>query len=235
MLVEVGLFQGGDMAVGAWLEAGLVALRELGPGWYFLAMAVLPLPLAWFTIPAGEVYAAQLTTLGVIGAALAAVALQLTLSYGVARYVFGPALGGLLKGIGFAMPKVTPENALSVALLVRLTPGPPMILGSCALAIAEVPFRLYLSVSWLVTVPWVVGGVVVGKGILSGNLKMAAAGAAVLAIAVVVVRFVRRKRARATVGANETVSANEDVRSGRVAGALGEPRRDVGYVSKMRE
>ena len=207
-------------------------MRELGPGWYFLAMAVIPLPLAWFTIPAGEVYAAQLTTIGVIGAALAAVALQLTLSYGVARYAFGPALGGLLKGKGFTVPKVTPENALSVALLVRLTPGPPMILGSCALAIAEVPFRLYLLVSWLVTVPWVVGGVVMGKGVLSGNLKMAAAGAAVLAIAVIVVQSVRRKRAGAAVGANETVSADEVVRSEEVAGAGGEPRRDAGYVYK---
>ncbi len=187
---------GRDWPVRAGIEAGLAAVRAAGPGWYFAAMAVVPLPLAWFTVPAGEAFAAQLTLGGVIAAALAAVGVQLALSYAVARYALRPAIERLVRRRGFAVPRVTTENAGSVALLVRLTPGPPMILGSCVLAVAEVPFLLYLVVSWLVTVPWVVGGVVLGRGILSGNVQAVAVGIGVLVAAVFATRWLRRRRAR---------------------------------------
>ncbi len=161
-------------------------------------MAVLPLPLAWFTVPAGEAFAAQLTLGGVIAAALAAVAVQLSLSYALARFALRTVIEILIRRRGLGVPRVTPANALSVALLVRLTPGPPMFLGSCVLAVAEMPFGQYLIVSWLVALPWVIGGVVLGRGALAGDFRLLVAGAGLLVAAAVAVRWARRQIATHT-------------------------------------
>jgi uncharacterized membrane protein YdjX (TVP38/TMEM64 family) len=175
------------------VEPVIAAVRAAGPGWYFLAMAVLPLPLAWFTVPSGEAFAAQLTLGGVILAGAAAVAVQLTLSYWLARYALRPLAGRLVRRRGLEVPRVTPANALSIALLVRLTPGPPMFLGSCVLAMAEMRFGLYLIVSWLVALPWVCAGVILGRGLLQGNFTLAATGVGVLLAAGIATRLIRRR------------------------------------------
>lgn len=180
---------------GEMVDTLLSRVRAAGPVAYFSAMAVLPVPLAWFTVPAGELFAARLTLPGVVAVALAAVAVQLTLNYVVARHGLRPVVERLIRRRGYTVPRVTAQNALSVALLVRLTPGPPMFLGSCILAVAETPFRLYLIVSWLVAVPWVIGGVVLGQGLMGGDVKLMAWGIGVLGAVVVGVRLWRRRRA----------------------------------------
>lgn len=176
-----------------WIEVGFEAIRAAGAGWYFMAMALLPLPLAWFTIPAGEAFAGQLTLSGVVVAAAVAVALQLALSYGVARYALRPVVERMVRRRGLTVPRVTAGNALEVLLLVRLTPGPPMIVGTCILAIAETPFRLYLLVSWLAAMPWVVAGVVLGRGLLQGNFGLVASGVGLVVATGLVVRWWRHR------------------------------------------
>ena len=201
-----GAWAGGviGLAVGALLLVGLsprVAvdpviawLRVAGPGWYFLAMALVPLPLAAFTVPAGEAFAGQLTLGGVVAAGAGAVAVQQALSYWVARYMLRPAVAHWLLRRGQAVPRVTRENALNVALLVRLTPGPPMILGSCVLALAETPFGVYLAVSWLVALPWVCAGVILGRGFFAGDAALAAAGISLVAAVMLAARWLRRRK-----------------------------------------
>ena len=157
-------------------------------------MAVLPIPLSWFTIPAGGAFAEQLSLPGVIAAALAAVAVQITLCYWAARKFLRPWAEAWLKRTGWAIPRVARDDALSVILLVRLTPGPPLSVGCFLLGLAEVPFGIYLVASWLLTVPWVVGGVVFGRGVLNANLQLIAVGVAVLLAAVFVVRVLRRRQ-----------------------------------------
>ena len=61
------------------------------------------------------------------------------------------------------------------------------------LGVAEVPFRLYMIVSWLCMAPWAVGAIVLGQGILNGNFKLVAAGLAVLVAAAIAVQWIRRK------------------------------------------
>lgn len=192
-LAGLGLWLGGtDLRAGA--DAGIAAVRAAGPLGYFGAMALIPLPLAWFTVPAGEAFAAQLTLPGVIAAGAGAVAVQQALAYWVTRYFLRPAIARILLRRGHTIPQVTRDNALGVALLVRLTPGPPMIVGSCVLALAGTPFRLYLLVSWLVALPWVVAGVMLGRGLFQGNVTLVATGGALLAAAVIAARLWRRRK-----------------------------------------
>lgn len=183
-----------DAAPAALLKDVLATIRATGPWAFFAAMALVPLPLIWFTVPAGEAFAPQLTLPGVIAAASIAVAVQQALSYAIARYALRPVVERLIQRRGWKVPRVTAANALGVALLVRLTPGPPMILGSCLLALAEAPFRLYLVVSWLVALPWVCAGVILGHGILQGRLAPALTGFSVLVAAVIAARLLRRSR-----------------------------------------
>jgi len=168
-------------------------VQEAGPVAYFGTMALVPLPLAWFTVPAGELFGAQLTLTGVIMAAMGAVVVQLSLSYVVACYVLRPVVTRLLRMREYEVPRVTRENASSVVLLVRLLPGPPMILGSCLLALAETPFGIYLVLSSLVALPWVCAGVILGHGILGGHFTQAATGAMLVAALVIVVQLIKRR------------------------------------------
>ena len=183
----------------ALVDRGMALIRSGGPWVYFTAMATLPAvgaPLLAFTVPAGEAFAAQMTLPGVVAATLVAIAVNITLTYWVAHRALRPLVEGLIRRYGYTVPKVTKENALSVTLVVRLTPGPPFFLQGCVLALAEVPFRLYLLVSWLCVLPWAIGAVVLGRGIMNGNFKTAGYGFGVLVIAIVAVQLLRKRFAK---------------------------------------
>jgi uncharacterized membrane protein YdjX (TVP38/TMEM64 family) len=122
-----------------------------------------------------------------------AIAFNLAFTYYLARYALRPILSKVVKRYGYSIPSVTPENALSISLTLRLTPGPPFALQSYILGLAEVPFRLYMVVSWLCILPWAVGAIVVGKGVFNGNFLLISYGVGVIAVATFVVNIVRKK------------------------------------------
>jgi uncharacterized membrane protein YdjX (TVP38/TMEM64 family) len=82
-----------------------------------------------------------------------------------------------------------------VAITIRLTPGPPFFMQGYLLGLAEVPFRTYMIVSWLCILPWAIGAIVLGKGILNGNFKLVLYGMGVIVVAVVVVKAIRKRYA----------------------------------------
>jgi len=181
------------------VDQGIGVIRAAGPVVFFAAMAVLPAvgaPLMAFTLSAGEAFGAQLTMPGVIVTAMAMIALNLAFTYWLARFALRPWLTNLVNRYGYKVPSITKQNALSVALVVRLTPGPPFFLQGYLLGLAEVPFKLYMLVSWLCVLPWAVGAIIMGRGILNGNFKVAATGMGVLVVAVVLVQVVRKKYAK---------------------------------------
>lgn len=173
----------------------MTAIRDAGPVVFFLAMLLLPaagVPMLAFTIPAGEAFAPQLGLGGVVALTLVILALNLALTYWLARYALRPILIGLMKRYGYSVPRVTPENALTAVLVVRLT-GSPYAVQGYILGLAETPFKIYMIASWLCVLPWAAGAVVLGQGILNGNFKLVGAGLAVLAIAIVAVQVLRKK------------------------------------------
>lgn len=195
-LAVLALALGALPAVRAAIEMGIAWIRGVGPVAFFTAMALLPAPLAWYTVPAGEAFAPSLGLPGVIAAALAAIAVQIALCYAAGRFGCLPLLRRWLEARGHRVPEVTADNALLVVLLVRLVPGPPLSLQCFLLGLARVPFRTYMIASWLITVPWVIGGVVLGRGLLQGNLPLLAMGAGILVAAACAVLLARRRFAR---------------------------------------
>lgn len=182
------------------VAAGTMALiRDAGPWAFFAAMTVLPafgVPMLAFTVPAGEAFRVQLGLGVVIALALTAIALNLAFGYWLARYALRPLLSRLLERYGYSVPRVTAGNAMSVTLLVRLTPGPPYALQAWILGCAEVPFRLYMILSWLAVLPYAIAGIVLGEGLFNGNFKVAAAGFGLLVAAGVGVNWLRKKYLR---------------------------------------
>jgi uncharacterized membrane protein YdjX (TVP38/TMEM64 family) len=193
-VVAVLVLRGVDLK--ALSERGMSLIRSAGPVAFFSAMTILPafgVPMIAFTVPAGEAFSGQMGLGGVIAASLVSIALNLALGYWVARFAFRPVLAGILKRYGYTVPRITPENALNVLLLVRLTPGPPYALQACLLGVAEAPFRLYMIISWLAVMPWALGGIILGQGIFRGNFKVVVFGLGLLIAAAAAVHWVRRK------------------------------------------
>jgi uncharacterized membrane protein YdjX (TVP38/TMEM64 family) len=177
-------------------EQVLGVVRGTGPWAFFAATAVLPAvgaPLSLFTLTAGELFAPQMTMAGVIAATILAIGVNLALTYWLARYALRPLLSKALEHYGYRVPRVTPANALGVALALRLTPGPPFFVQSYILGMAEVPFRLYMTVSWICILPWAIGAIVLGKGIFNGNFRLVLYGIGLIVVAVVLVKAIRRR------------------------------------------
>ena len=180
------------------VERGMGVVRNAGPWAFFAGIALLPAvgaPLLAFTVTAGEAFSPLMTMPGVIAATMAAIAANLALTYWLARYALRPFLTGLSARYGYTVPRVSAENALSVALVVRLTPGPPFFMQSYLLGLAEVPFRMYMIVSWLCILPWSVGAIVLGKGVFKGDFKMVGVGVGVLVAAAAFVHWLRKRYA----------------------------------------
>jgi uncharacterized membrane protein YdjX (TVP38/TMEM64 family) len=179
-------------------ERGVAVIRSVGPWAFFAGCAVLPAfaaPLSIFTITAGEVFAPMMTLGGVIAATMAAIAVNLALTYWLARYALRPLLSRIAERYDYKIPRVTRENALSVAIAIRLTPGPPFFMQGYLLGLAEVPFRTYMAVSWICILPWAVGAIVLGKGIFNGNFKLALWGMGLIVVATVAIQAIRKRYA----------------------------------------
>ena len=183
------------MHVRALGDQAMARARSVGPVAFFSAAAVLPAvgaPLTAFTILSGELFAPSMTLPGVIAAMFAAIAVNLALTYWLARYALRPVLSRLTGRYGYTVPRVTRANALTVILALRLTPGTPFAVQSYILGLAEAPFGTYFLASWLCQIPWHAGCIIMGKGILNGNFKAALAGFGLLVVATLLLGRLRK-------------------------------------------
>lgn len=161
------------------LEAGSGAIswvRSLGAGWFFAAFALLPaigFPVSAFAFSAGPLFGPVLGLPAVLALAGLSMAVSMTISYGLARYVLRPWVMRLLGFMGYAVPVVPPEKRRMLTVLVRITPGPPYVFQSFLLGLAEVPFGLYLAVSWVISTANVSLVIVFGDALAQGKGKVA--------------------------------------------------------------
>jgi len=179
----------------AFIDQAMVIIRSAGPWVFFGAMAVLPafgFPLLGFAIPAGPAFGAQMGTVGVLAAYGAALAINLALTYWLARYAVRPLVGRLLIRAGYKIPQFKPSEHLAVTLLVRITVGPPYFVQSYLLGLGNVAFFAYMWVSWIIMMLYAVGIVVFGEAIIHGKSGMAATGVSLLVAVGIIVHLARR-------------------------------------------
>lgn len=181
-----------------WLKAGTALIQRAGPGAFFSGMAVLPCcgaPIMAFYLTASA-FKATLGLGGVLAATGAALAVNIALTYWLARHWLRPWLEKLVARLGHKIPHVPPEDHFEFTLLLRILPGPPFFLQSYLLGLAEVPFWLYFAISWVVVMAMASGVIVFSDAILQGRGREALLGGSLIIAVALVVHMLRKHYAK---------------------------------------
>lgn len=179
-----------------WL---LAWVRKLGPWPFFTLMALLPAvgaPLSLFTLTVGPLFAPALGLPVVIILALVSVAVNLVLTYVLARWLLRPWMERLCGWLGFNIPEVAEADHRSLVILVRVTPGTPHALQNYLLGMAKIPFATYFFISWLVASLYACAFIVFGDALAHGKGKGVLLGVSLFVALTVGVKFLRKKLAR---------------------------------------
>ncbi len=175
LLVAAGLIARG-YDIKSMIQQGLALIRDAGPVVFFTAMALLPaagVPLTFFTLTAGSVFSPQLGAPVVIALALAAITVNMAMSYFLAHRAFRPALEALVRRLGYKLPSVGSSDVNDLIVLLRVTPGVPFPVQNYLLGLAAVPFGRFLLISALIQLP--INGAIIlfGDALLSGRGRIA--------------------------------------------------------------
>jgi uncharacterized membrane protein YdjX (TVP38/TMEM64 family) len=146
-------------------EAVLAWKRSASPPLFFAAMAILPalgLPLTPFYIVAGATFGVPIGLMG----SMIALAVNLTLSYFIARSIPQAWLEGVLSRFGTKLPAFDETSgAIRFSVLVKLTPGVPMLLKNYLLGLSGVPFKVYLLTSLVTALLYAVPLMILGNSL----------------------------------------------------------------------
>jgi len=128
----------------------LARVAAAGPVVFFGAMAVLPavgVPNSPFALAAGPVFGERLGLPLVTLLGLAAITVNLSLTYWLARRWLRPVCARLLARFGYRLPEVDTGDVTDLIVLIRVTPVLPFFVQNYLLGLADVPFVRYLIVS----------------------------------------------------------------------------------------
>ena len=142
ILATVIAAAGRGVEIKSWLEAGVFRLRAAGPWAFFAGMALLPavgFPLMPFTFAAGPVFGPTMGVGPVIACALAAVVVNVALSYWLATRALRPLVSRLATWLGYRLPEAGARSAWQVTTIVRLAPGLPFFMQSYLLGLVRTP------------------------------------------------------------------------------------------------
>jgi uncharacterized membrane protein YdjX (TVP38/TMEM64 family) len=177
----------------------LAQVRGLGPWPFFTLMALLPAvgaPISLFTLTAGPLFASALGLPVVLLLALVSVAVNLALSYVLARWLLRPWVERLCAWLGVSIPAVSEADHRALVILVRVTPGTPYVLQSYLLGMAKIPMAVYFVISWVVASLYACAFIVFGDALAHGKGRGVLLGVSLLVALGVGVKFLRKKLTR---------------------------------------
>ena len=122
------------------------ALEANNPWVFFLAMATLPalgFPISVCYIYAGISFEPTVA----ITACIAALTINLSSGYLITHSIFKKPIEAFLARKNWTVPKLSGQNQLRFAFLMRTVPGPPFFIQNLLLTLAGIPFWTYLWLS----------------------------------------------------------------------------------------
>ncbi len=185
--------------VHTWMNRGLGWVRGVGPVTFFGLMAVLPglgCPLTIFTLSAGPVFGPVMGLPMVIALASLSLAINLSLTYWLARWALRPWVERLCNWLGYRLPVVPPEDHLGLVILVRVTPGSPFVLQNYLLGISGISFGIYFLISWVVSTLYACAFILFGNALIEGKGKLVLVAVSLLVALTVAVKLVRKHYAK---------------------------------------
>lgn len=182
----------------AWVDEGVIRLRDAGPAVFFLGMALLPVvgfPLMPFTFAAGPVFGPTMGVGTVIACAVLAVAINVTLSYWLAARALRPLVARLADRYGYRLPAGMPSGAWQITTIVRVAPVLSFSMQSYLLGLARVPFIPYLVMSTLVPAAYLTAIILGGDALWQGRVGLLLVAAGLLGFTGAVVHLLQRHQA----------------------------------------
>jgi uncharacterized membrane protein YdjX (TVP38/TMEM64 family) len=176
-------------------NAVILQLREAGPVVFFLAMAVLPslgVPLMPFTLAAGPAFGPGMGLGPVVICTIAAVSVNVALSYWLASRLLRPPLTKLAHRLGYQLP--APTGSWHLAAVMRLAPGLPFFAQSYVLGLIRVPFGSYMAASVLVPAGYISGIVLLGDAIWQVEGRTFFLAVCILLLTGTILHFLRTRR-----------------------------------------
>ncbi len=146
-------------------------IASFGPLPFFIAMAILPslwAPASPFMILAGALYSVPLA----LGGSILALGANMTLSWLLAGKLFRPLFERIVLRFGYRVPEITRGNMITVAVLLRITPGVPFPLQNYLLGLARMPFGWFLGISLPISSAYAFAFILFGDAILKGNVTV---------------------------------------------------------------
>jgi uncharacterized membrane protein YdjX (TVP38/TMEM64 family) len=178
------------------LGAMLEWQRQSSPVLFFAAMGVLPaigVPVTPLFILAGATFGPGIGLLG----SLAALALNLTLCYWVAR-LMRPRFVTLLRRFGYELPALEgrKKNEVRFTLAAKLAPGVPAFVKNYWLGVSGVRFVVYFMISMLTTGLYGALLIVLGEATVKHSTGPAIAIGAAVVLLAIGVRWWRNRQSR---------------------------------------
>lgn len=180
-------------------QSTMDTIAAAGPLVFFSAMAVLPAfgaPNLAFALVAGPAFGERLGIPTVIALGLAALTLNLIVTYWLARRWLRPLLTRLLARFGYGLPQMDSGDLTDLIVLLRVTPGIPFFVQNYLLGLANAPFGRYLAISC--GIQWVLnaGFMLFGDALSQGRGKMVLTAILLLAAVSIATHLARKHMAR---------------------------------------
>ncbi len=176
-----------------WVESVLGWVRSAPFPLFIVLVGILPMvgvPVTAMYLAAGAVYSPVYGLDGTLGGICLGLMLNLLLSYYVTRIFRAPA-NRLLKRFGASLPDFSGLPAWKVILLVRITPGAPLMVQNLLLGLAAMPLRPYLIVSMAAEILIALGYLTAGHSFATGEWGLLPVGVALVLIVVLVASLLR--------------------------------------------
>lgn len=170
-------------AVIGWIKSG-------GPLPFFAAMALLPLigiPITPFYFAAGAVFEPVVSLPGVV----VSLGVNHLLAYALGRKTLRPVLELVMRRRRLTLPEPGSRDSLYTALVIKLTPGLPFFLRSYLMAVAGIPLRIYLLVTWPLSMAYAVPAILLGESLVEGRGEVAGIALMILLAVGVLTYFLR--------------------------------------------
>jgi uncharacterized membrane protein YdjX (TVP38/TMEM64 family) len=173
-------------------------IRGLKPLQYFTLIALLP-AIGFPTTPLYVLAGASFGILvGLVGSWIS-LAVNAALCFWIARWM-RPMFERLLRRFHAELPDISRRERgnLRLALGVKLAPGAPTFVKQYALGMSGISFRLYMTVTMLVSGVYVAAFVVIGESLLDHRPGRTAGALAVLAALIAAAIWYSRRKSRAS-------------------------------------
>jgi uncharacterized membrane protein YdjX (TVP38/TMEM64 family) len=192
----------------SFLHSAKAWLATVNPLVFVLIFTVMPyvgVPTSGLYVLAGSVYGPWRA----LGWCWLGLLLNIILGYLIGSWLRGP-ISHWLEHQGRKLPDVPSSETWKLILLTRILPGPPLVVQNLLLAVAGVPFPLYLLISFPVQMLFGFGFVFTGGAIFSGSTGLLITGVCALVALTLLAHVVktmyeaRRKAATAGLSADAT-------------------------------